>query len=164
MIVFRWRKMLNPWQYMYAWQHPSFYWNIKLTDHDEIIKWKNFPRHWPFVRGIHRSPWVILPRDSDNSRSIHRFNCSLTVLSNSWKGFESVPNQFAPELPQATKCTYSGCVPTLCWWASLFSTNWNFYKILVVDNAISNAQTNVYFWHGVSDCKLNSWIFLSRWV
>ena len=25
-------------------------------DHDDVIKWKNFPRYWPFVRGIHRSP------------------------------------------------------------------------------------------------------------
>ena len=24
--------------------------------HDDVIKWKQFPRHWPFVRGIHRSP------------------------------------------------------------------------------------------------------------
>ena len=24
--------------------------------HDDVIKWKNFPRYWPFVRGIHRSP------------------------------------------------------------------------------------------------------------
>ena len=24
--------------------------------HDDIIKWKHFPRNWPFVRGIHRSP------------------------------------------------------------------------------------------------------------
>ena len=24
--------------------------------HDGGIKWKHFPRHWPFVRGIHRSP------------------------------------------------------------------------------------------------------------
>ena len=26
------------------------------ADHDDIIKWKHFPRHWPFVREIHRSP------------------------------------------------------------------------------------------------------------
>ena len=26
------------------------------TTHDDVIKWKNFPRYWPFVRGIHRSP------------------------------------------------------------------------------------------------------------
>ena len=24
--------------------------------HDDVIKWKHFPRNWPFVRGIHRSP------------------------------------------------------------------------------------------------------------
>ena len=24
--------------------------------HDDVIKWKYFPRYWPFVRGIHRSP------------------------------------------------------------------------------------------------------------
>ena len=24
--------------------------------HDDVIKWKCFPRYWPFVRGIHRSP------------------------------------------------------------------------------------------------------------
>ena len=24
--------------------------------YDDVIKWKYFPRYWPFVRGIHRSP------------------------------------------------------------------------------------------------------------
>ena len=28
--------------------------------HDDVIKWKHFPRNWPSVRGIHRSP-VIPP-------------------------------------------------------------------------------------------------------
>ena len=26
------------------------------TSHDDVIKWKHFPRYWPFVWGIHRSP------------------------------------------------------------------------------------------------------------
>ena len=26
------------------------------TTHDDVIKWKHFPRYWPFLRGIHRSP------------------------------------------------------------------------------------------------------------
>ena len=26
-----------------------------LWFHDDVIKWKHFPRHWPSVRGIHRS-------------------------------------------------------------------------------------------------------------
>ena len=28
----------------------AWYW------HDDVTKWKHFPRYWPFVRGIHRSP------------------------------------------------------------------------------------------------------------
>ena len=32
------------------------YANLKIHIHDDVIKWKHFPRYWPFVRGIHRSP------------------------------------------------------------------------------------------------------------
>ena len=28
----------------------------KQMVHDDVIKWKHFPRYWPFVRGIHRPP------------------------------------------------------------------------------------------------------------
>ena len=27
-----------------------------IKSHDDVIKWKHFPRHWSFVWGIHRSP------------------------------------------------------------------------------------------------------------
>ena len=27
----------------------------RCHSHDDVIKWKHFPRYWPFVRGIHRS-------------------------------------------------------------------------------------------------------------
>ena len=27
-----------------------------LSPHDDVIKWRHFPRNWPFVRGIHWSP------------------------------------------------------------------------------------------------------------
>ena len=29
---------------------------MTMLSHDDVIKWKHFPRNWPFVRGIHRSP------------------------------------------------------------------------------------------------------------
>ena len=32
------------------------YWELNPRWHDDVIKWKHFPRNWPFVRGIHRSP------------------------------------------------------------------------------------------------------------
>ena len=49
-------------------QHPC-YWLFRVNGsisslgrdlsylcHDDVIKWKHFPRYWPFVRGIHRFP------------------------------------------------------------------------------------------------------------
>ena len=33
--------------------------------HDDVIKWKHFPRNWPFVRGIHRSRWIPRTKASD---------------------------------------------------------------------------------------------------
>ena len=33
--------------------------------HDDVIKWKHFPRNWPFVRGIHRSRWIPHTKASD---------------------------------------------------------------------------------------------------
>ena len=34
-------------------------------EHDDVIKWKHFPRNWPFVRGIHRSRWIPHAKASD---------------------------------------------------------------------------------------------------
>ena len=32
-------------------------WRLEsVTNHDDVIKWKHFPRYWPFMRGIHRWP------------------------------------------------------------------------------------------------------------
>ena len=31
-------------------------WFVVWLQHDDVFKWKHFPRYWPFVRGIHRSP------------------------------------------------------------------------------------------------------------
>ena len=36
-----------------------------LIIHDDVIKWKHFPRNWPFVRGIHRSRWIPHTKASD---------------------------------------------------------------------------------------------------
>ena len=35
------------------------------TKHDDIIKWKHFPRYWPFVREIDRWPWISQTKASD---------------------------------------------------------------------------------------------------
>ena len=40
----RWQR----WHYDNSW--------FSLNVYDDVIKWKHFPRYWPFVRGIHGSP------------------------------------------------------------------------------------------------------------
>ena len=86
-----------------------------LQTHDDVIKWKHFPRYWPFLRRIHRSPvnsphkgqwrgalmfsliwtwinsWVNNPEAGDLRR--HRAHCDVIVMNilsrrlyNSFKG------------------------------------------------------------------------------
>ena len=46
----------------YPCKHPIIVYSLYESHaHDDVIKWKLFPRYWPFVRGIHRSP-VSSPR------------------------------------------------------------------------------------------------------
>ena len=33
--------------------------------HDDVIKWKNFPRNWPFVREFTGHRWILLTKPSD---------------------------------------------------------------------------------------------------
>ena len=44
-MVFHWYSTVFP-----------LWWSAKEITHEDAIKWKHFPRYWPFVRGIHRSP------------------------------------------------------------------------------------------------------------
>ena len=45
--------VMTSWIVMSDW---SKWENLTKTRHDDVIKWKHFPRNWPFVREIHRSP------------------------------------------------------------------------------------------------------------
>ena len=59
---------------------------VPLLQHDEVIKWKHFPRYWPFVRGIHRSP-VNSPHKGQ-WRGALRLNKRLNEQSWGW-GFKT---------------------------------------------------------------------------
>ena len=49
--------------------------------HDDVIKWKHFPRYWPFVRGIHRSPVNSSHKDQWRGALMLSLICALT---NGW--------------------------------------------------------------------------------
>ena len=53
--------------------------------HDDIIKWKHFPRYWTFVRGIHRHRWIPAQRPVTRSFYVF-FDLRLNErLSNRWR-------------------------------------------------------------------------------
>ena len=83
-----------------------------MTKHDDVIKWKHFPRYWPFVRGIHRSPvnslhkgqwrgalvfsfiyiWTngwVNNRDAGDLRR-HRAHCGVTVMKKQTSAYNFV--------------------------------------------------------------------------
>ena len=44
--------------------------------HNDVIKWKHFPRNWPFVRGIHRSTVNSLHKGQWRGALIITLNCA----------------------------------------------------------------------------------------
>ena len=71
----------------------SAIWNAVI--HGDVIKWKHFPRYWPFVRGIHRSP-VNSPHKGHWRGALMFFVC---VWINGWVNFRetghcNVANQY----------------------------------------------------------------------
>ena len=42
--------------YLNQWGNISLSPGLNEILYDDVMKWRHFPRYWPFVRGIHRSP------------------------------------------------------------------------------------------------------------
>ena len=59
-------------------------------DHDDVIKWKHFPRYWPFVRGIHRSP-VNFPHRGQWRRAL--MLSLICVWINGWGWWFETPSR-----------------------------------------------------------------------
>ena len=55
-------------------------WHIRLFL-DDVTKWKHFPRHLPFARGIHRSPVNSPQKDQWRGALMFSLTCDWT---NSW--------------------------------------------------------------------------------
>ena len=51
---------------------------------DDVIKWKHFPRYWPFVRGIHR--WPVNSPHKGQWRGALTFSL-ICALSKQWWGW-----------------------------------------------------------------------------
>ena len=54
--------------------------------HDDVIKWKHFPRYWPFVRGIHRPPANSLHKGQWRGTLMFYLICALNKRLNNQSG------------------------------------------------------------------------------
>ena len=59
----------------------GWYMKRKLFKQDDVIKWKRFPRYWPFLRGIHR--WLVNSQHKGQWREALLFS-SIFAWRNGW--------------------------------------------------------------------------------
>ena len=75
--------------------------------HDDVIKWKHFPRYWPFVRGIHR--WI--PRTKASDAVLWCAHYDVIVMKNCWNELriiQAIPNN-EPKTLLWTPCKRTCC-------------------------------------------------------
>ena len=102
--------------------------------HDDVIKWKHFPRYWPFVRGIHRSP-VTRSFDVFFDLRLHK---RLSKQSRDW-WFETLSR---PLWRHRNVCTHPSDDPTIHVISCCLYTN----TTIVCANAIQENNINYKNW------------------
>ena len=96
---------------------------VCTASHDDVIKWKHFPRYWPFVRGIHRSP-VNSPQKGQ-CRGALMFLSSAPWI-NVW-----VNNRAAGDL-RRHRTHYDVIVMLFCAWVIILSLDFKDYFIVKI--------------------------------
>ena len=111
--------------------------SIGLNDHDDVIKWKHFPRYWPFVRGIHRSPVNLLTKASDAELSC--FLCSAPE--------HTVQQTFETRVIWDSIALYHGVMvmSTIQWfWTQHYIISW--YIIVCIFRGINSSRLGSHEW------------------
>ena len=128
---------------------------IDFQNHDDVIKWKHFPRYWPFVWGIHQSPVNSPHKDQWRVALIFSLIC---VWINGW-----VINRDAGDL-RRNRAHYdvpvmiflSGIYQwSLSWWNYWFLHRWRqILPLGTVDPLLVRRHTHLYVVYVISTVKL----------
>ena len=102
--------------------------------HDDVIKWKYFPRYWPFVREIHRSP-VNFPHKGQ-----WRGALMFTLICAQMNGW--VNNGEAGDLRRYL-AHYDVIVMHICWWWIIFTALYWYSLRLQMGHLV----LNINLWH-----------------
>ena len=69
--------------------------NVTMPSHDDVMKWMYFPRYWPIVRGIHRSPVNSPHKDQWREALVFQFRLCLNkrLSKQSWRPWFETPSR-----------------------------------------------------------------------
>ena len=135
------------------WCYPSSLLILIFVYHDDVIKWKHFPRYWSFMRGIHRSPWNSPHKGQ--WRGALMFSLIYTRI-NGW-----VNNSEAGDL-RRHRAHYNVTVMLTVgvWSRGPFHSNQNgtriLRKLVPVQRIVCHPE-----WHGVGHNVCVSWIYIT---
>ena len=131
--------------------------------HDDVIKWKHFPRYWPFVRGIHRSP-VNFPHKGQ-WRGALMFSL-ICVCINGWVN-NGEPGDLRPYRGHYDVTVMNGplvlmCSSVLIWFIT--NTIWSYCAELTqTDNYHNNSRNNFILTSLIAYLVIQSFFLLITW-
>ena len=86
--------------------------------HDDVIKWKHFPRYWPFLRGIHRYP--VNSPNKDQWRGALMFSLICVWLNGGVKREAGDLRRYSAHydvtIMTITNLCYNCCIYVFCKW------------------------------------------------
>ena len=94
---------------------------MKPVHNDDVIKWKQFTRYWPFVRGIHRAPENPPHKSQWRAALMYYFICSWIngwVSNREARGLRGLEPPTAGFIPIALLLDLQGQVFAIAFWAS----------------------------------------------
>ena len=112
--------------------------NILHRYHDDVIKWKHFPRYWSFARGIPCDRWISLTKASDARLDVFfdlRLKKRLSKQSWSW-WFETPSRPLWHHCNVLCWTTYSILKRNHIWFVVIYSVPCNLQtvELILLDN------------------------------
>ena len=132
-------------------------------DHDDVIKWKHFPRYWPFVRGIHW--WLVDSPHKGQWRGAFMLYL-ICAWTNGWE------NNQAPMIWDAIAfiMTSLWCAPLLLITCKCVNNVWivhtkSFFKIgnLLQNTFVVPKPSLVFISIFLNTATGLDWVFLAQW-
>ena len=143
---------------------PGSHAGIIASQDDDVIKWKHFPRYWPFVWGIHRSP-VNSPH-KDQWREALMFSLICTWI-NGWVNYGEAGDSRCHRAHYDVTVMYekldeSQRLRKVPFWLFSFCSSLTSCNINEMTDILQKAHSSSFSSFSVSHVFLNCWFFTAN--